>query len=108
MSDSNRKKNRVYKIISLCGGLLCAMLIIMIIYLLFSDIGLFGLSREKTFKEELIKDINSFTNEATSNNLDEYIKTIEGVEDVKIDKEQGTLEFTKDGRKFLLVINGLM
>lgn len=100
-----KKRKTIIKIAINLGELIVlVVLILVIIYLIKSENGIQGKLDEKNAGEKLQTAINNFTSSEDERDLEEYIREIEGAEEIEVNREAGTIELKINGRGFLVVV----
>lgn len=106
-----KKRNKVLSvIINLLEILIFIGLIIFIVYLVKSENGLEGKLHQKNASEKLDAAIKSYSDsseeEKEDRELEYYLRQIDGLQKIKVDKEANTIELTIDGQSFFVVTGG--
>lgn len=103
-----KKKSKLHKIIvNLLELAFLAVLIVVIVHLVKSENGLLSRMHKKNAGEKLdaaIKEYSAAKEEEPD--IENYLRRIEGLEELQVDKEAGTAELKIDGQGFYVVLGG--
>lgn len=100
------KGNTIKKvIINILELIILVLLIAIIIYLIKSENGIVGAMNKKTAPEKLSKAINSFVASTEDKELEEFIKEIDGLEEIDADEDSGFMHLKITGQEFLVGIS---